>query len=158
VNEQRVAIAQYAVGEGCGRLVTVGLGSCVAITIHDPLAKIGALAHVLLPDPIGATAAEHPAKFAATAVPLLLKAMRARGAQGPYTAKIAGGASLFGSLLSAGGAMGDRNVAAARAALARAHVEVRAEDVGGSTGRTVVLDVASGAMTITSVQRGDRVI
>ena len=153
-----MSIAHHAVMKGRGRLVTVGLGSCVAITIHDPLAKIGGLAHVLLPDPIGATAAAHPAKFATTAVPLLLDEMRALGAKGPYAAKIAGGASLFGTLFSAGGSMGERNVAAARAALARARIEVQAEDVGGDTGRTVVLDVASGALTIKSVQRGDRVI
>ncbi len=151
-------IAHHAVAKGQGRLVTIGLGSCVAIAIHDPLTKIGGLAHVLLPDPIGATAAEHPAKFASTAVPLLLNEMRALGAKGPFAAKIAGGASLFGKLLSAGGSMGARNVAAVRAALERASVEVKAEDVGGDTGRTVVLDVASGAMTITSVQREDRVI
>ncbi len=151
-------IAHHAVAKGQGRLVTIGLGSCVAIAIHDPLTKIGGLAHVLLPDPIGATAAEHPAKFASTAVPLLLNEMRALGAKGPFAAKIAGGASLFGKLLSAGGSMGARNVAAVRAALERARVEVKAEDVGGDTGRTVVLDVASGAVTITSVQREDRVI
>ena len=151
-------IAHHAVAKGQGRLVTIGLGSCVAIAIHDPLTKIGGLAHVLLPDPIGPTAAAHPAKFATTAVPLLLNEMRALGAKGPFAAKIAGGASLFGKLLSAGGSMGDRNVAAVRAALEHARVDVKAEDVGGDTGRTVVLDVASGAMTITSVQRGDRVI
>lgn len=151
-------IARHAVAKGQGRLVTIGLGSCVAIAIHDPLTKIGGLAHILLPDPIGATAAEHPAKFATTAVPLLLNEMRALGAKGPFAAKIAGGASLFGKLLSASGSMGERNVAAVRAALECARVDVKAEDVGGDTGRTVVLDVASGAMTITSVQWGDRVI
>jgi chemotaxis protein CheD len=158
VKEQRVPIAHHAVAKGRGRLVTIGLGSCVAITIHDPLTKIGGLAHVLLPDPIGATAAEHPAKFATTAVPLLLEEMRALGAKGPFIAKLAGGASLFGTLLSAGGSMGDRNIAAARAALIRARIDVKAEDVGGGAGRTVVLDVASGDMTVKSVQRGDRVI
>jgi chemotaxis protein CheD len=158
VKEQRVPIAHHAVAKGRGRLVTIGLGSCVAITIHDPLTRIGGLAHVLLPDPIGATAAEHPAKFATTAVPLLLDEMRALGAKGPFIAKLAGGASLFGTLLSAGGSMGDRNIAAARAALERARIDVKAEDVGGGTGRTVVLDVANGELTVKSVQRGDRVI
>ncbi len=153
-----MSIAHHAVMKGRGRLVTVGLGSCVAIAIHDPLAKVAGLAHVLLPDPIGATAAEHPAKFATTAVPLLLSEMRALGAKGPFTAKIAGGASLFGALLSTGGSMGGRNVAATRTALEKARVEVKAEDVGGTAGRTVVLDVASGKLTVKSVQRGDRVI
>ena len=156
--EQRVSIAHHAVAKGQGRLVTIGLGSCVAITIHDSFTKISGLAHVLLPEPIGAAAAEHPAKFASTAVPLLLHEMRSLGAKGPFAAKIAGGASLFGKLMSAGGSMGERNIAAARAALELARVAVKAEDVGGETGRTVVLDVASGAMTIRCVQRGDRVI
>ncbi len=151
-------IAHHAVAKGRGRLVSVGLGSCVAITIHDPLAKISGMAHVLLPDPIGASAAEHPAKFATTAVPLLLREMRALGAKGPYTAKLAGGASLFGTLLTTGGTMGARNIVAARAALEMARVEVKAEDVGGAAGRTVVMDVSSGALTIKSAQGGDHVL
>jgi chemotaxis protein CheD len=158
VTEHRVRIAHHAVATGDARLVTIGLGSCIAIAIHDPLARVGGLAHVLLPDPAGHRAVENRAKFASTAVPLLLAEMRAAGARGPFTAKIAGGAGLFGPLLTTGGSMGERNARAVRAALVASRVPLTGEDVGGDTGRSVTFDVASGALTVRQVRGGERVL
>ena len=62
-------------------LVTVGLGSCVAIVLHDPVARVGALAHVLLPSPSLARSATHrPARVPHTAVPAMIDAMTELGA------------------------------------------------------------------------------
>ncbi len=152
-------ISHHAVVSGTDSLVTVGLGSCIAIAIHDPMARVAGLAHVLLPEPAAHRLVENPAKFASTAVPVLIAEMRARGATGPFVGKIAGGSRLFGDLLaSTGGTMGVRNAAAARAALAAAHVTLVAEDVGGEHGRTVTLDAATGALTVRGVRRSDRVL
>jgi chemotaxis protein CheD len=84
--------------------------------------------------------------------------MRELGATGPFIAKLAGGATLFGSLLTTARAVGARNVEASRAALARARVALVAEDVGGEGGRTVTFDVASGALKVKSVRGGERVL
>lgn len=66
---------------------------------------------------------------------------------------------MFGSLLSQTGVnMGDRNVAAARAALACAGIRISGEDVGGDFGRTVSIGVFDGAVTVYSRQRGTRAI
>lgn len=156
----RVRIAHHAVRKGRGRLVTVGLGSCVAIMVHDPRAKIGGLAHVLLPDALLGRGVEEPARYASTAVPVLLEEMRAQGASGPLVAKLAGGAALFGALLASPETtgIGARNIAAARAALAAARVRIVAEDVGGGQGRTVHFDVATGAVCVRSVRGGERVL
>lgn len=157
--ERIVRIAHHAVVTGAGRLVTVGLGSCIAIAIHDPMARVAGLAHVLLPDVPANRQVENRAKFASTAVPLLLEEMRAHGATGPFVAKLAGGAKLFGDLLgSAGGTMGARNAAAARAALATARVRIVAEDVGGDYGRTVTFDVASGELSVRTVRGRSHVL
>lgn len=92
-------------------------------------------------------------------MPLLLADMRAIGAQGPFVAKIAGGARLFGDLLGGrANGMGPRNVDAVRAALAAAEVPIAAEDVGGESGRSVRFDVASGAMTVRTVRGGAHVL
>lgn len=151
-------IAHHVVEKVRGRLVTVGLGSCVAIAIHDPMAKVGGLAHVLLPEAARGHTVENRARYAKTAVPLLLEDMRAMGAKGPFVAKLAGGAGLFGQMLSRGGGVGARNVAASRAALKAARVAVVAEDVGGDSGRTVTFDVASGALRVRSIRGGERVL
>jgi chemotaxis protein CheD len=147
MTEHRVTIARHAIERDPGRLVCVGLGSCVAIALHDPAAKVGALAHVLLPNSNGVEGA-HPARFADTAVPLLIRTLQRHGAHGPYAAKLAGGAALFADVLAPQGRVGERNVAAARAALAAAGIPIAAEDVGGVEGRSISFDVGSGTMAV----------
>ena len=149
-------IAHHAVAQGRSRLVTIGLGSCVAITIHDRMAKVGGLAHVLLPDASLGRGIENRARYASSAVPLLLEEMQALGASGPFSASLVGGAALFGPLLAFGGSVGARNVVAARAALAAARVPVLGEDVGGESGRTVSFDVSTGSVKVRSVRGGER--
>nr|MBO2470888.1 chemotaxis protein CheD [Bacillota bacterium] len=45
----KVGMADLQVAKAPDRLVTVGLGSCVAVCIYDPTAKVAGLAHVMLP-------------------------------------------------------------------------------------------------------------
>ena len=159
VTEIRVKVAEHAVAGGDAVIATIGLGSCVAIMVHDAAAGMAALAHVLLPNESLSRDTSNSAKFASTAVPLLLRELRAAGAPGPYTAKLAGGASMFAQLLPAGGInMGERNVEAARAALAAAGVPVIARDTGGEHGRSVYMRAADGAVVVRSLKRGASVI
>lgn len=159
MTDHHVRIAHHAVARWDGRLLTIGLGSCVAIALHDPAHRVAGLAHVLLPDPSVARDPSNAARFATTAVPLLVDEMRALGGRGALTGKLAGGAALFGNLLGTGGAqMGARNVAAAREALAKAGIRLVAEDTGGGAGRSVSLDVSTGAFTVRSVRGESRVL
>ncbi len=151
-------IAHHAVAKGRSRLITVGLGSCVAVAIHDRTAKVGGLAHVLLPDASLGRGVENKARYASSAVPLLLDEMKAMGASGPFAASLVGGAALFGPLLSFGGSVGARNIAAARKALAKAKVPLIAEDVGGESGRTVMFDVTTGKVKVRSIRGGEHVL
>ena len=151
-------IAHHAVAKGRSRLVTIGLGSCVAIAIHDRTSKVGGLAHVLLPDASLGRGVENRARYASSAVPLLLEEMRGIGASGPFAASLVGGAALFGPLLAFGGSVGARNIEAARSALAAARVPVVAEDVGGNGGRTMSFDVSTGKVVVRSVRGGERVL
>ena len=47
--ETIVRVADWAAGRGEQALVTLGLGSCVAIMLHDPQVGAGGMAHILLP-------------------------------------------------------------------------------------------------------------
>src|SRR5207237_322898 len=111
---------------------TIGLGSCVAIVLHDPKAQVGGMAHVLLPNEEMSRDRSNPAKFPTTAVPLLLKEMKRLGASiERIKAKIIGGASMFGNLMPPGGInIGERNVAAVRDVLAAEKVPIIGEDTG----------------------------
>ena len=156
MNELRVKVADYAVASGDAVISTIGLGSCVAILLHDPSTRVGGLAHVLLPNESMSRDTENRAKFPGTAVPLLVQRMRDHGARGSLVAKIVGGASMFGQLLPTGGInMGERNVEATRRALETAGIAIRAEDVGGDYGRSVYLHVATGRVHVKSLRKGD---
>ncbi len=153
-------VADAAVEQGDITISTIGLGSCVAIMLHDADKRVGGLAHILLPSETLSQDRSNRAKFPATAVPLLLERMRALGANRTrIVAKLAGGASMFAALLPTSGLqMGERNLIAARSALARASIPVVAEDVGGGHGRNVFFRVASGDVEVKSMVRGDVVI
>src|SRR5689334_13758758 len=114
-----IKVADLAVGGREDVLVTVGLGSCVAIVLHDPMAQIGGLAHVLLPSPALVRRDGKPGRFPQTAVPRLVDLMVERGANHRrIIARIAGGASMFAALAPPGSIqMGERNVVATRQVL-----------------------------------------
>ena len=151
-----VRVADLRVGVGDDVLVTLGLGSCVAIVLHDREARVGGLAHVLLPSPALSRADANPAKFPQSAVPRLLELMRADGAEPKrITARLAGGASMFASLAPPGTIqMGERNLVAARQALQTHGVPLVAEAVGGDYGRTVRLRVQDGRLEVSTVAHG----
>ena len=160
MKEVRVKVADYAVSADPAMLVTTGLGSCVAVALHDPVACVGGLAHVLLPTMALARDRSNRARFAATAVPLLLEEMAAVGAHPDRVrAKLAGGACMFAALMPiAGLAMGERNVLAVREALDHAGIAVVAQDVGGEHGRSVFFDTRDGRVVVKSVRQGDVIL
>jgi chemotaxis protein CheD len=172
MTEIRVKVADYAVGGAHGgtrdggsapeepTLTTIGLGSCVAIILYDPTARVGGLAHVLLPSESMARDRSNPAKFPSSAVTLMLAEMTRLGADTRRVrAKLVGGASMFASLLPTGSInIGERNVHAARQALADSGVPVVAEDIGSDHGRSVYFHLRDGRVEVRSLKKGNRVI
>lgn len=153
-----VPVAGAAVATGDGLLSALGLGSCVAVMLHDPLRRIGGMAHVLLPDEHLSRDKSRPAKFGSTAVAHILDLMRNAGSGGAVVARVAGGASMFAALTPGGVPMGARNVSAVREALARAGIPLVGEDVGGEHGRSVYFEVATGLVRVVSLREGERVL
>jgi len=151
--EHLVKVADWTVQQGQRVIVTLGLGSCVAIMLHDAGAGLGGMAHVLLPSRSLARDVTNPAKFPETAVPLLVERLVALGGSRPrLVAKLAGGAGMFATLLSPGTIqMGERNVVAARDALRRHAIPLVGESVGGDRGRSVRFYVQDGRVEIRSV-------
>ena len=161
VAEVRVKVADYAVRRGEHVLVTIGLGSCVAIALYDRETQIGGLAHVLLPSQAMSRETSNPAKFPETIVPVMLEEMRRLGSapSARLSAKIVGGASMFGQLVTGTGInVGERNVAATREVLAAASIPMLAEDTGLDYGRSVYFHLNDGRVEVRSLKKGDRVI
>ncbi|MHB1862027.1 MAG: chemotaxis protein CheD [Gemmatimonadaceae bacterium] len=158
MSDRRVGVADLATGVGQGTLSTIGLGSCVAIALYDARARVGGMAHILLPEPAMSRDQRNPARFPETAVPALLERMVALGADpGRVVARIAGGASMFASLVPRGTVtIGTRNVEATRRALAAAGLRLVGEDVGDEYGRSVYLHLGDGRVEVRSLSRGNR--
>lgn len=151
-----VRVADLRAGRDSDVLITVGLGSCVAIVLHDPQERVGGMAHVLLPSTALARRDTNPAKFPQTALPRLLELMAERGASPRrVTARLVGGASMFGALAQPGTIqMGERNIVACRQVLYQHGLALTGEATGGDYGRTVKLWAADGRLEITSVRHG----
>ena len=154
-----VRMGELAIAREDEVLGAVGLGSCIGVALLDPKAKLAALAHVMLPEPSSGREGG-PGRFASTAVAALLEEMEcAGGSRARIVAKMAGGASMFAGLSPNGmAAVGERNAAAVRAALARLDIPLVGEDVGGSWGRTVYVQASDGAYIVTNVLRDDVVL
>jgi chemotaxis protein CheD len=151
-----VGISDWKINKGEGIIVTYALGSCVGICLFDPLAKIGGLSHIMLPDSEGVTAAAaaNRMKFADTAIPDMLSAMLKMGAvKARITAKIAGGATMFQTANEKFN-IGERNVVSVKAALQKLSIPVRAQDTGLNYGRTVFFNTEDGKVEVKSSMKG----
>lgn len=126
-------------------LVTYALGSCIAVAVHDPVAKVGGLLHYMLPESgiDRDKAARNPYMFADTGIPLLFQKSYSLGAQKRrLVVRLAGGSQVMDD--SGVFNIGRRNYLAVRRILWKAGVLIEAEDVGGAMSRTVRLEVGSG--------------
>jgi chemotaxis protein CheD len=129
-------------------LVAYGLGSCIALAVWDPRARIGGLAHFMLPSGPGNN--KSPVKFIDTGIDTFLSAMEARGAAlNRSTFKAAGAAAML--TVGGGLAIGKRNAEMMESALADRGHSLAAAALGGNTGRTVQLDVGDGRFLIKSL-------
>jgi chemotaxis protein CheD len=135
-----IGIGEYRVGSF--PMMTIGLGSCIGLTMYDPNLKLGAMVHIMLPESAGRM--DRPGKYVDTAVPLLVNELVALGCKNrSIVAKIAGGACMFeyfGTNLN----IGERNAGKVRILLKEHHIQLVAEDVGGKVGRSVTFLPANG--------------
>ena len=148
-----VGIGEMAISDHAdATIVTHALGSCIAVCLFDPVARVAAMLHFLLPEAkINAERArQQPGAFADTGIPLLFQAAYRAGLEKKRAqVKLVGGAEVTehdGATFK----IGRRNALAAKNLLWKNGVLVKAEDVGGSTARTVHLSVGSGRVAIYS--------
>jgi chemotaxis protein CheD len=132
-------------------LVTYSLGSCVGLTLYDPVAGIGAMIHCMLPmskiDPDKAR--QKPYMFVDTGVAAMLHDLYQAGAQrSNLVAKVAGAGSPLGREQTF--RIGERNYTILRKYLWKNNILIAKEDVGGTKARTLYLDMSNGRTTVKS--------
>jgi chemotaxis protein CheD len=127
-------------------LACLGLGSCIGVSAYDPVCRIGAMAHIVLPQGNDVDCERAPTKFANSALPFIVNEMEKNGAmKRRIVIKIAGGAKIISnvppkSLLD----IGYRNVTAIKNAFAEHQLELKAEDLLGQMGRSMWLHIETG--------------
>lgn len=131
------------------QIVCLGLGSCVAIILYDPVARIGGVAHVLLPkSPIKC---DNEGKYADTGTRKLVKEMLNHGAKKErLVAKLVGGAQMFPNLNLSIANIGKENSMIIRSILRELMIRIVAEDLGGNRGRSAYFDTSDGHITVKS--------
>jgi chemotaxis protein CheD len=132
-------------------LTTYSLGSCLGLSLYDPVARVGGLIHCMLP--LSSMAAEkgkeNPFLFVDTGVPALIQAVFDLGGQRKrLQAKAAG----CGNVLDQEGffRIGEKNYTVLRRVLWRNKIPIAGEDVGGTISRTMSLVLATGQAVIRS--------
>ena len=136
-------------------LICYGLGSCIAVSAFDPVAKVGAMAHIVLPASNNGANALLPAKFADRGIPLIVEKMEKAGARrSRILIKIAGGAKMLhgvkaGSILD----IGERNIVAVMEAIRALELKVQAQDIRGDWGRCLWLYISSGLTRVKTAEQ-----
>lgn len=156
----QVGMADLKLAKTPDKLMTAGLGSCIGICIYDKGLKIGCLAHIMLPSSLQAKNPQNKAKFADTAIELVLSEMQRQGAdKNSLLAKITGGAQMFkfsgeSDIMK----IGERNSIAVEENLRKHRIKILARDTGGNYGRTITFDPGTGELLVRTIGHGERII
>ena len=158
----KVGMGDLKVGKAPGQIITLGLGSCVGITMYDKVAKVGGMLHAMLPNSARVLNNSNKSKFVDTGIVELLTALEREGASlNRLEVKLVGGATMFTNIAdTASGVLqiGDNNVKASKEWLAKFGLRILAEETGENFGRTIVLDLESGSVRITAIGQQERYI
>lgn len=126
--------------------VSTVLGSCVAVCLWDPSARMGGINHFMLPLWNGEGLATP--KYGNIAMEKLLARLHVMGCKSEHLiAKVFGGANVLGT----GNELfmiGDRNIILAFQMLEEYGIPVKGSDVGGRVGRKIVMRTATGVVLV----------
>lgn len=129
-------------------LVAYGLGSCVALAIWDPRARVAGLAHFMLPS---GPLTHPPVKFVDSGIPQFFSEFTRRGGDlRRAQMKAAGGAAML-AVMASTMEIGKRNAEAVQLALSQRGLRLHNSDLGGKAGRTVQLEGSTGRLLVKSV-------
>ncbi|MEP6583525.1 MAG: chemotaxis protein CheD [Ginsengibacter sp.] len=131
-------------------IVDTILGSCVAVFLWDPLLQFGSINHYMLPR--GNQENLSSFKYGSVAIAELIKRMTKMGSnKKDLKAKVFGGSNIT----NANGAfnIGNRNIAVAKDVLKEEQIPIVSYSIGGSLGRKVIFNSASGVVLISYIRR-----
>ena len=152
-----VKMGEIAIAGAEDILTATGVGSCIVITLWDPLLKIGTLAHAMLSSQNKGQKKREEVlqhvkfvnpdnRYVHSATNEMLKKMESQGVKREnIEAKIIGGANMFSAFRSY---IGSENVLSAKSKLKEEGIKIIGECIGGSQGRSVEFSISSGVVTV----------
>jgi len=189
-NQNQVKTKQYlhmgewsiSDSENC-ELVISGLGSCIALCLYEPILKIGAMAHIVLPSTSSRNIQEnstlifenyHSARYADEAVDILIKAFESISSfnikqKTKLKAKLAGGSQMFSgesqlnknknqNIKQGFPTIGTNNINSVINKLENVKIPIISSDLGGNNGRTVNFDIQNGMLYIKKIGLNEKII
>lgn len=132
-------------GDDNDRIITYALGSCIGVTIYDPIARVGGILHAMLPDSSISKDIENMNiyKYVNTGIPALFKEAYKLGAKkNRIKLKMAGCSQILDD--SNFFNIGKRNYAAARKLLWKNNMMIDNEYCDKSESITLMLDIKNG--------------
>ena len=150
MQHQHISAGSFHVGSAQSIILEAYLGTCVGVALFDPDARVGGLAHFLLPEPVSVNADWQPEKYAASGMPVFLEALYKAGARpGSLRATLAGGA-LVGPVddLDLNLDIGGRTAEAAERILRAEGIHIDRIETGGFFSCCIQMDLQDGACRI----------
>lgn len=162
MQNQFVGMSEIKVTVGSGQLTCLGLGSCIGLLAIDPFSGICGMVHIMLPEPAPDRDVPKPGKYATTGIPALLEEVESKGAKKSQLIFVmAGGAQIFNYGAQNGASkmdIGKRNGEQVESELKKRGFKVSAKDIGGSNGRTLIVNVETGEIKTKTAAGGERVL
>lgn len=123
------------------------IGSCVVITAFDPVKKVGAMAHVMLPGSSPIKNELHPNRYAANAIEELLSQLKKFGIKNEnIEICLIGGANV---LNRENETISQDNLTSVENLIQEKQIEIKARSIGGFERRTVLFDIEKGCIYYT---------
>ena len=138
---------------------SLGLGSCVAVTLYDTKQRVGGLAHIMLPDSASLNGHHNSYQCADTAIAALLEELHSKGAtRQDIVAKMVGGARMFSDYRDSSNGIGEQNIMSIKRILRGERIPLIGEDTGGHHGRSVEFHLDSGKLMVIVIGEEDKEI
>lgn len=138
--------------EAAPALVRTTLGSCIAVCLYDPVAKVGGMNHFMLPEPAG-SATEESGRYGGYAMELLIGELQKAGClRARMQAKVFGGGHVLGTEPRSD-SVPNRNIAFVREYLRDENLHVVSSDVGGMLPRLIKFETWSGRAFVRRLAR-----
>ena len=150
-----VNTGDIVLGEGNVILRSVALGSCIVVVAYDSKKKIGAIAHIMLPDKAPENILEKT-RYAADAIDEMIGRMLKKGSKhSNIEVCLVGGSNV---LKRKDDTICEANIESVTQVLRKKKISVKSKVLGGTERKSVFLDVENGKIFYVEGECGERLL